>query len=65
MQFLLKRRLTSRESKVWSWEWPRISFVRVPNWETADEKKVPNSAGEVQSAKCEGLESGVESLEKE
>ena len=34
-------------------------IVRVANWETADEKKVPNSAGEVQSAKGESLESGV------
>ena len=31
--------------------WKNI-FVRGPNWETADEKKVPNWAGEVQSAKC-------------
>ena len=27
-----------------------IIFVRVPNWETADEKKVPNWVREVQSA---------------
>ena len=35
----------------------------MPNWETADEKKVPNSAREVQSASARAMAKRVGSLE--